>query len=159
MSINDRFRTSKDKELSGITIEYRNEKDEVEAWFKCKRPGGRNTEYQKVLNRKLREYRQDLAQDKDNSLQDRLIAEVFAEAVILDWGGDIEGPNGEKPPECTYENVVWLFADECPDLFESLQRRLDLRDNWQEENKRVAAKNSETASTTSSSGGSKKKSS
>lgn len=155
MSINKRFRTNKALEQDGVTIEYE-EGGEVIAWFKCRRPGGRNSLFQKNLSSKLRENRQALAADEDGSLENQIMAEVYADAVIVDWGGDIEGPEGENPATCTRGNVIWLFTDEAPDLFLDLQNRLNARKNWQREDE---VKNSKTASTTNSGGGSKKKSS
>lgn len=152
MSINSRFRTDANKENTGVTIEYTDIDGNVEAWFKCRRPGGRNTEYQKALNRLLREYRAEI-QENDDKVNERLLnriqAEVYAEVIILDWGGDIEGPDGSKPASCTKENIVWLFTEDCPDLFADLQNRLSMRSVWRPEDKAAAAKNSEAASGTS----------
>jgi len=144
VSINRQYRTDRNRETEGVTIEYTDAEGNVLAWFKCKRPGGRNAEFQKVLNKKLREHRQEMSTVDDlakEKLLNRIYAEVFAEAVILDWGGDIEGKDGNSPAECTYENIVWLFLEDCPDLFDNLQMRLNTRQPWRPEDKEVAAKN------------------
>ena len=154
MSLNKRFRTNKELEAQGINIEYK-EGDDVLAWFKCRRPGGRNSLYQKTWSKKLRENRQALERDDAGDLDARLLAETYAEAVIVDWGGEIEGPDGTIPAECTRENIVWLFTEEAPDLFRDLQLRLQMRTNWQD--KEGEAKNSGSASSTNSAGGRKKK--
>ena len=158
MSINSRFRTSEDREINGIVLEYTNEAGEVLAWFKCARPGGRNIEFQKSMSKRMLEFKGQL-QDGNQSLYNKILAQVFYDAVILEWGGDIEGKDGENPAELTEENVVWLFTKDCPDLFEDLQSRLEVRKQWQDEAVESAAKNSKTASATNSSGGSKKKAS
>lgn len=152
MSINARYRTDRTRETEGVVINYRDLDGNVLAWFKCRRPGGRNVEFQKTLNRHLRKHRQELEslEEKDQEeLLQKIQAEVYADAVILDWGGDIEGPNGENPAECNRENIVWLFAEDCPDLFENLRFRLDRKSTWQPEDREAAVKNSETASGTS----------
>jgi len=154
VSLNKRFRTNKEIEEAGIRVEYK-DGDEVYAWIKCRRPGGRNSLFQKTLSKKLRENRQALEQDDDGSVDNRLLAETYAEAVVVDWGGEIEGPDGEVPAACTKENIVWLLTEEAPDLFRDLQVRLQSRSNWQD--KAGDAKNSESASSTSSAGGRKKK--
>lgn len=156
MSLNAKFRTEKTLEQEGITIEYEDD-GEVLAWFKCRRPGGRNSLFTKTFSDKLRESRQALAADEDGTVENKLLAEVYADSVIIDWGGQIEGPDGEIPPECNPKNIVWLFTEEAPDLFRDLQNRLSIRRNWQ--NREDEAKNSKPASTTNSSGGRKKKSS
>ncbi len=153
MSINDLYRTDESCEINGVPINYEDQvTGEILCWFKCRRPGGRNTEYQKVLNRLLREHRAEL-QDNDEKDNEQLLnhihAEVYAEVVILDWGGDIEGLNGSNPAECTKENIVWLFTEDCPDLFADLQNRLSRRSVWRPEDKEAATKNSEAASSTS----------
>lgn len=154
MSLNKKFKTNADLEKDGVKVEYE-ENGEVIAWLKCRRPGGRNRLYQKALSRKLRENRQALAADHDGTLDARILAEVYAESIVVDWGGDIEGPDGSNPCPCTFENVVWLFIEEAPDLFIDLQNRLTLRSNWQD--REDEAKNSKTVSSTNSAGGRKEK--
>ena len=152
MSINSLYRTDESREVDGVTINYEdNATGGVLCWFKCRRPGGRNVDFQAAINRKLRKHRQELqgmGDEAQEKLMRKIQAEAYAETVILDWGGDIEGPNGEAPPECTQENIVWLFTEDCPDLFENLQTRLSFRNTWRPEDKEAAAKNSETASGT-----------
>lgn len=145
MSLNKKFRTDKELETEGITIEYE-ENGEVIAWIKCRRPGGRNSLFSKTLSEKIRENRQALSGDESGAVENRIMAEVYADAVILDWGGDIEGPDGENPAPCTRDNVIWLLTDEAPDLFRDLQDRLARRKNWQREDE---IKNSKAASATS----------
>lgn len=154
MSLNKKFGTDKQLEQDGVIISYEDAGKQI-AWIKCRRPGGRNSLFQKVLNQKLRDNRQGLAADEDGSLDHRLLVETYAEAVIVDWGGEIEGPDGEIPAACTRENAVWLFIEEAPDLFRDLQARLQSRRNWQA--REDEAKNSGAASSMSSDGGSKKK--
>jgi len=152
MSINKQYRTDKSRETDGVTIEYADTDGNVEAWFLCRRPGGRNMDFQRALNKRLRKYReaiQEMDEEEQEDLLTKIYAEVYAETVILDWGGDIEGPDGTNPAECTQENIVWLFHEDCPDLFENLQMRLGRRNIWQPEDKEAAEKNSETVSSTS----------
>jgi len=145
MSLNKKYKTDKGLETEGIRVEYK-EDGKVLAWFKCRRPGGRNDLFQKTMSKKFRENRQALQSDDSGQLEVRLFAEIYAEAVVLDWGGEIEGPDGEIPAACTYDNIVWLLSEEAPDLFIDLQSRLQSRKSWQREDE---AKNSEAASATS----------
>jgi hypothetical protein len=151
MSLNKLFRTDRQKEVDGITINYTDEEGNVLAWFKCKRPGGRNVEFQKALNRRTRQHREEL-QDQDENEADpkfrRILAEAYADAIILDWGGDIEGPDGKTPAPCTHENIVWVLSEDCPDLFDDLRMRLSNRLAWQARQKEAASKNSKPASST-----------
>lgn len=154
-SLNRRYRTDQNKEVDGITIEYTDMDGNVQAWFKCRRPGGRNVDFNKALNRRLREHRKELQVLQDNPddpkaqhVVTRAYAEAYADAVILDWGGDIEGPHGVNPVPCTFDNIVWLFSVDCPDLFEDLQNQLSRRSRWQPEDKEAASKNSKAASNT-----------
>ena len=104
------------------------------------------------MNKHLRRHRKNfetMDEKESADLMKEIAVEVYAESIILDWGGDIEGPNGENPPECTKENIIWLFTEDCPDLFENLRMRLDRRSTWRPEDKEAAEKNSETASVTS----------
>jgi len=152
MSLNKLFKTDKALETEGIVIEYK-ENGKVIAWFKCKRPGGRNSEYQRILTEKIKENRQELFGDQTGELEKKIMAEVYAEAVILGWGGEIYDSEG-NPAVCAKDNIVWLLIDEAPDLFIDLQNRLADRDKWQRE---VETKNSRTASGMKSGGGSTKK--
>ena len=152
MSINSQYRTDKRRETEGVVIKYTDSDGNVICWFRCRRPGGRNIEFQKTLNRYLREHREELQTLSDQereALLAKIQVKVYAESVILEWGGDIEGPNGEVPPECNFDNIFWLFYEDCPDLFENLQIRLSTRSTWKRADKEAAAKNSEAASSTS----------
>jgi len=155
MSLNKKYRTDETLEKEGVVVEF-TENGEVFAWIKCRRPGGRNSLFHRVRAQKERENRQALAADEDGTLEHRLLVETYAEAVIVDWGGNIEGPNGEIPAACTKENIVWLFTEDAFDAFRELQARLISRTNWQA--KEEEAKNSDAVSATKSSGGSRRKS-
>lgn len=136
MSLNKLYRTDKSRELEGLTVEYVDTEGNLLAWFKCKRPGGRNHNYNLALSRKLRQNRKALHKASDAEKEEilrKIQAEVYAETIVTDWGGDLEGPNGESPMECTRDNIYWLFADDCPDLFDNLQARLNLQSLWTEE--------------------------
>jgi len=157
MSLNKLYRTSSNLEKEGVVINFPSD-DNPLAWMRCRRPGGRNVKFQKAMNARLREYRKDLQDNEGSESKEfqKVLALVYADAVIVDWGGNIEGPDG-KFLELNHDNVVWLLTEDCPDLFLDLQRRLEVRLRWQEENRKAAGKNSQTASATNSGGGRQKK--
>jgi len=132
MSLNEYFRTDKSLELEGLKIEYADTEGDVLAWFKCRRPGGSNHEYPLLFSLKLREAEEDFKGMSDVQIEEavrRIKAQVYADVIVMAWGGDIQGPDG-KVMECSKENVYWLLAEDCPDLFDDLQARLNMISNW-----------------------------
>lgn len=96
----------------GVVIDYGVAKITVN------RAGGANTKYQKVLEAKLRPYRRKLeAGTMDPELNRRLLAEVYAEAIITGWEGVTDTKN--KPLAFNKENCVKVLID-LPDFFSDI---------------------------------------
>ncbi|PZQ46168.1 MAG: hypothetical protein DI551_05675 [Micavibrio aeruginosavorus] len=82
------------------------------------RAGGGNRNYQRVLANKMRPHRRKVEQGAlGEEVSRRLLAEVYAEAVVTGWDGvtDRDG----KALEFTAENCVTLLLD-LPDLFDDI---------------------------------------
>jgi len=103
------FGTDQDLEQQGFCLEYGS------AQFVIARAGGSNNKYQRLLERKLRPYRSAInAGTMDEDLTKRLLAESYAEGIILAWDGVTDTDGNDLP--FTKENVVKLLID-LPDLF------------------------------------------
>lgn len=98
----------------GVRVEY----EEGKA-ITMRRAGGANAEYAKVLATRGKKYASELRNGTISAANSqRLIAEVYGEAVIIGWDGiTAEG----KPVPFTHENVVNLLLA-MPDLFAAIQR-------------------------------------
>lgn len=115
------FETNKDLESSGIELDYgKNSKGEP-IRIKIARAGGANKRFAKVLDRLLRPYKRQLANDQlsDDVAKDVMI-QAYADSVVLGWEG-VEDRQG-NPMDFTRENVVKLFTD-LPELFLDVQQQ------------------------------------
>lgn len=113
MSIYRLFGTDKSRESDGVWFDYG---DGVQ--FKLARAGGGNTEYAKARDRRFAPHRRTLDRMPNDQLT-KIMAEVFAEAVVKDWKG-VTNEHGE-PLACNHANVVKILVD-LPDLFAQVQR-------------------------------------
>lgn len=108
------FSTDKSLETDGIALEYGKECTIVVA-----RAGGSNQKYQTCVQTKLRPYRAQMQQGvMDPDVATRLLAEAFAETIILAWTG-VKDASG-KTMAFSKENVIKLMLD-LPELFEDIQ--------------------------------------
>ena len=86
--------------------------------FKLARAGGANSQFKKLLSKRLRPYRRQLQTDTaDEAAMERVLIETFARTVILGWEGVTD--REEKPLPYSYENCVTLLT-ELPDLFREI---------------------------------------
>lgn len=109
------FTTDKDLEKEGFALEYGT------ATFIIARAGGANKKYQSLMERKMRPYRSAInAGTMDESTAEKLLAEAYADAVILAWDG-VTDAEGEELA-FTRENVVQVLLD-LPDLFRDIQEQ------------------------------------
>ncbi len=109
------FTTDENLEKEGFALEY------GEATFIIARAGGANKKFQSIMERKMRPYRSAInAGTMDESTAEKLLAEAYADAVILAWDG-VTGPDGEEL-SFTKENVVKVLLD-LPDLFRDIQEQ------------------------------------
>lgn len=117
----------------GITIDY--------GAFKITvlRAGGSNTKYSGVLSAKLRPHQRAVQNGTiSEELNRRLLAEVYAEAVIIGWT-DLKDADGNAI-EFSRENCVKLLLD-LPDLFNDIIRSADDIRNFRAQQVEEEAKN------------------
>lgn len=122
------FKTNDELENQGVSLNYGSFKIVIA------RAGGSNKKYTKIFEAKIRPYRRAIqAGTLDDATDKRVMAEVYADAVVLGWAkidrekqpdgnyvdkvtnGVIPGPDGQDMP-FTKANVIKLFTD-LPDLF------------------------------------------
>ena len=129
------FEMDKDLEREGITVNYGSVK------FQIARAGGRNKAFKDTFSAKTKKHRTQIDNETmSDEMADRIMAESYAEAVILSWhsrkedehGDAILDKKGEEQWVDTIENkegkMVKYSVAECvkllldlPDLFSSLQ--------------------------------------
>lgn len=122
MPISD-YATSKTAEQDGVVQTY------GDFWIKIARAGGSNKKYAKTMERKTEKYRRAIELNKlpDEKFLE-LFIEIYAEAVVLDWGGEGMVDENGAPIPCTREKVIEVFT-QYPDLFSAVSKdaqRLEL---------------------------------
>ena len=115
------FETNKNLENSGIELDYGKNSKGAPIRIRIARAGGANKRFAKVLDRLLRPYKRQLANDQlsDDVAKDVMI-QAYADAVVLGWEG-VEDREG-NPMEFSRDNVVKLFTD-LPELFLDVQQQ------------------------------------
>jgi len=136
------FQTSARHEQEGIEL------DLGEAGiFRIARAGGANKRYQKRLEALLKPYRRAIqTETMSNEKAQELLAQVYAETVILGWD-NVTGPDDE-PLEFNVENCTKLLID-LPDLFRTIRETAENAALYRETILEEDAGNSETSSSTS----------
>lgn len=117
MSLYDTYATDTNAEINGITYREPGGDNGEFIELKLARAGGANTKFGKVFQAKFGPYMKSLNR-MDPKLGARLLAEVYAEAVVLGWA-NVTGRDG-APMDFTKENVVKLFTD-LPEFFNRVQ--------------------------------------
>ena len=142
-SIFKTFGTDKTAEVNGVWIKYEGVR------FLIARAGGSNHEYRTVFNAKTKPYRSQIDRNTlPQSEQERLTAEIFAEAIVKKVEVDVDGkwvegiptPDG-KLVESTKANLVALFL-ELPELFKDLSACAADAAHFTKEEVQADAKNS-----------------
>lgn len=104
------------------------------------RAGGANKKYSTVAAQRLKPYARKIQNGTaDPETISRVMAEIYAEAVIIGWKG-VKGQDG-KALAFNKENVVKLLTD-LPDLFEDIQDQATRLSNFRQEQNEEIAKNS-----------------
>lgn len=116
------FGTDANMEKQGIELDY------GAFAIRIARTGGANKRFARVLDTKMRPLRRAIQSETlDEAVAAKVMAEVFAEAVVLGWSstefgeGKIPGKDGE-PLEFTKANVLNLFLD-LPELFADVREQ------------------------------------
>lgn len=87
------------------------------------RAGGANQKYAKVASTKLKPYARQLhTKTADPKVIEKVMAEIYAEAVIIGWKNVKDGEG--KAMAFNKTNVVKLLTD-LPELFADIQRAAD----------------------------------
>jgi hypothetical protein len=139
-SLYDLFKTDDKAETQdGIVLDYG-----AAGQIRIVRAGGGNKRFSQALNAKLRPYQRQIANDTmDEAVAARLMAEVYAETVIIGWDG-VTGPDGQPLAFCK-ANVVQLLTD-LPDLFRDIQTQAVTAANFRAAELEEMGKNSGAAS-------------
>lgn len=140
------FEMDTDLEREGISVNYGSVK------FQIARAGGRNKAFKDIFSAKAKKHRTQIDNETmSDDMADRIMAESYAEAVVLGWwsrkeddAGDpilkkgeeqwvdtIENKEGKKV-KYSIEECVRLFLD-LPDLFQSLQSYATKAGNYRKE--------------------------
>lgn len=121
MSLFSQFQTDQNAEVDGIDIDYGiDSRVNERIVIRIARAGGSNSKFAKLWDAKTKPYRRQIQTDTlDNATAERLIHEVYAEAVVLGWSG-VYNRNGNKL-DYTVVNCVQLFKD-LPELFNDIRQ-------------------------------------
>jgi len=143
MNAYEMFQADKNKETSGIWLDFGSFR------IKVARAGGSNVAFAKAVEEKTRPYRRAIDQGvMDAKVGERLLAESFAEAVVLDWKvkddkdelvSGMHSPDGTIQ-EFTKEAVVQTFLD-LPELFAQVQNETAKLGNFRRDQLKEEAKN------------------
>jgi hypothetical protein len=147
MSLYKMYGTDKDVEKDGIILDYGDTR------FRIARAGGANQKFKNTFKAKLKPYRKQMEQGvMDDDVALRLMAEAYAEAVILSWGTKqtddegnvtwshtIVGEGGEEL-EFNAENCTKVLLD-LPDLFSDIQEAAGQAANFRNTEMEEDAKN------------------
>lgn len=134
------FKMDSRHEQDGINIDY------GDFAIRIARAGGSNERYAKALSKKLRPYRRQMQNDTmDNDVANKILAEVYADTVIVGWSSKQFGENAIPDAQngelkYTRENVIQLLLD-LPDLFRDIQEQATKFSNFRVEEIEEAEKN------------------
>jgi hypothetical protein len=132
------YKTDENRERTGVKL------DLGEAGkFQIARAGGGNSNFEKRLQAVTKPYRRAIQTGNiDKKIADRLLAETYADTVLLGWEG-VSGEDGKELP-FNRDNAIKLFTD-LPDLFKEIRETAEDATLYRAELNGVDAKNSVTA--------------
>lgn len=143
------FVTDPDLEKDGVVLDY------GDYAVKIARAGGANAKFGKVIAAKQKPYERQIKNETlDNDVATKLLAQSYAEAIILDWatrlpseGDATEGawqwgvfPGPAGPLTFTRDNVVKVLID-LPDFFADIREQSTKMALFRKEQIEAAAKN------------------
>lgn len=115
------FATDTNIEKAGIDLQYGTPEEPI--IITIARAGGANTAYNRVLERVTKPYRRQIQTNTmEHKMMQKLLMEVYAEAVVLKWDGVTDKEGNEIP--FSKENCVNLFID-LPDLFADVKEQAE----------------------------------
>lgn len=115
MSLYGQYQTDPDLEKTGIWLDYGVNSKGLPTRIRIARAGGSNTTFTKLLDLKTKPYRRQIQNDTlDPNTSRRIMTEVYADGVILDWE-NVEDPD-KNNLAFTRQNVLKVLQD-LPDLF------------------------------------------
>lgn len=133
-SIKKLFKTDAELETKGIVLDYGDY-----GKIRIARAGGANKAFAKCLERKSRPLRRAIQSEMlDNEQAEKLMAEVYADSVVLGWEG-VTDEKG-KPIPFSKEACLELFRD-VPDLLRDIMEQAQKSALFREEIRETAAKN------------------
>lgn len=132
-NVYETFGSSEDLEKDGVWVDIEGMK------FKIARAGGGNTEFAKILRKKVSPFKRAIESDKLPEVQaKKLMREVFVDTVLKGWE-NVNGPDG--PIVYSRENALKLMED-LPNLQMEIQRKADMFETFQKEVTESEEKNS-----------------
>lgn len=111
------------------------------------RAGGTNRKFLRIMAAKFKPYERQMQSDTlDEAVSRRLLAETYAESVIIGWRGVKDAAGHELA--FTQENAIKLLTD-LPELFADIREQATKVANFRREQAEETAKNLPTASASS----------
>ena len=144
------FETDENLEKDGMQLDYG-------SWrVTAARAGGRNTLWAKELNNLAKKHNLNTSTNLDKEFGDRLMAEVYAKAVIKDWEVKVKDEEGKEQwqrgihvkddsgnieiKDVTRKNIMKVLLD-LPDLFEDIRRKTSEMTSFQHDRMEEQVKN------------------
>jgi hypothetical protein len=147
MSLYKMFQTDKAAEQEGIIVDYGEER------FRIARAGGANSQFKKIFAQKIKPYRRQIDNGTmDDAVANRLMAESYADAVVIGWESKIVDADGKEKwvktiqneagadLKFTPENCAQVLID-LPELFADLQHMAGQATHFREEEIEEDSKN------------------
>lgn len=134
MNLYKTYKTTDTMEKDGIDLQYG-----PDCRIRIARAGGSNQRFGKLLGDKLKPYRRQIDNGTmDDAVAAKIMAEVYAETVILGWTG-VEDSDGNKL-DFNRETCTNLLID-LPELFRDIQEQAQKVSNFRAEEREEDTKN------------------
>ena len=137
MSLKATFSTSKSAETEGVLVDICDNADGSVCRWRIARAGRRNKAYTKALDKATRPYRA-IMNEIDSDLDDKIMAKVIAESIVLDWE-NTQLEEGINLP-FSKENVM-LVLTTLPDLIDVVNRKAGEMSTFRDQQLEDEAKN------------------
>lgn len=126
--------TDSDLETKGVKLQYEGFSVTIA------RAGGQNHRFLKLLEAKQKPYRRQIETDTlPMDINQRLLREVYAEAIVLGWDGIVD-PETLEPMAYTVSNCMKLF-EHVPELFRDIAAAANERANFLRQQSEADQKN------------------